>query len=480
MADNLTKESFDLFSSNIQAFAEFFFPHLVNIKSAPFQEEIYKDLSRSHGFSAYEVFRGGGKSTIGLIIKPIHFALFKPIGDISLISKSEQFVLNEITRKIKMEFMENKTLIACFGDLVTEKWAESYFVLKNGIAFEGCGIGGQLRGGRRGLVVLDDLEDEETALSEEQRDKLKRRVNKELIPKLLPNAEMVYFGTPIHQLCYLHQIIQTPHNGWHKRVYPAYKNDQQVDGNEQWAGMFPHKRLSQIKATMGSNYFSAEYLCNPIAGENVPIKEDHIRYWTELPEQYSAVIATDPAFSEDISDDYKVAVLVAIDQKGNRYLLHYIRTHAPSGEFIDSVLNLFLRHKQVITGLGLPHGAGDTEFFNSFMRKADERNIHPPIQELKNTFKDKTGAGRRNKTARITASLQPLFEQGKYYISPSHQEAREEILTIGQSRWDDLIDAMAYAEQILQPVYFDMKEYQESVEDQEKEPRGTTGYGDGL
>jgi hypothetical protein len=50
-----------------------------------------------------------------------------------------------------------------------------------------------------------------------------------------------------------------------------------------------------------------------------------------------------------------------------------------------------------------------------------------------------------------------LFEQGKYFIHPDHIEARDELLSIGSSRWDDLVDTLAYAEQILQP-YFEPKE----------------------
>ena len=53
--------------------------------------------------------------------------------------------------------------------------------------------------------------------------------------------------------------------------------------------------------------------------------------------------------------------------------------------------------------------------------------------------------------------LQPLFEQGKYYIHKNHVEAREELLTIGSSRWDDLVDTLAYAEQILTPMFFEEK-----------------------
>jgi hypothetical protein len=478
----LTKEEqlvyFNTFKDDLYEFARFFFPHLLGKPSAPFHKEIYKELGAQNKYLAVEVFRGGGKSTIGLIIKPIHFAIFKPIGDITLISKSESFVLNEINRKIKSEFETNERLRAFFGDMVTPKWSETYFVLKNGIAFEGLGIGGQLRGGRRGLIVLDDLEDEETAISEEQRDKLKRRIGKEIAPKLLPEGELVYFGTPVHQLCYLHQVIQTPNNGWKKCIFPAYVNGVQEVGHEAWADMFPHSRLVEFKTTWGSNYFSSEYLCNPIVGENCPIKEDQIRFWTELPKQYSSVIAIDPAYSDDTSSDYKVASHVAIDQGGNRYLLSYIRTHDSIGEFQDQIINMFLSNRLSITGVGVPNSGVEKAFFDSFMRKCEERKVSPPVMELKNAFQRSGSSSTiRNKTARVVASLQPLFQQGKYYISPQHMEAREELLTIGSSKNDDIVDTLAYAEQILQPVYFSMQEYQESVEDLESADRGATGYG---
>ena len=469
----------EVWKNDILKFAEEFFPHLLTKPSAPFQKEIYKALGLRHRSLCIEVFRGGGKSTICLIIKPIHFALYHQLGDITLISKSESFVLNEINRKIKFEFEQNEKLRQVFGDLTTEKWSETYFVLKHGIAFEGLGIGGQLRGGRRGLIVLDDLEDEESAISEDQRDKLKRRIGKEIAPKLLPDGEMVYVGTPVHQLCYIHQVYQTPNNGWEKLMFPAYKEGRQEDGKEQWKEMYNHTFLQGEKSKWGSNYFSSEYLCNPIVDENCPIKEDQIRYWSELPKQYSCVISVDPAYSEDATADYKVATVVAIDQAGNRYLLTYLRTHDTLGEFQDGIINLFLQHKNYCTGVGIPNSGVEKSFFDSFMKKCEERKTYLPVMELKNAFtRAGTSSNVRNKQARITAALQPLFQSGKYYIRPEHLEARDELLTIGQSRHDDIVDCLCYAEQVLMPVFFDMQQANERYDEVEEINRGAAGYGE--
>jgi len=159
-------------------------------------------------------------------------------------------------------------------------------------------------------------------------------------------------------------------------------------------------------------------------------------------------------------------------------LVDYRRTHAPIGEFQDAVINLWMQHRNYITGIGIPNSGVEKSFFDSFLKRCDEKKVYPPIVELKNSFTATgTSQGVRNKKSRIIAALQPLFEQGKYYIHSNHIEARDELLTIGSSRWDDLVDSMAYAEQILQPVYFESgKQYGDDSEPEEI-LKGDSGYG---
>jgi phage terminase large subunit-like protein len=474
---------YKLWGNDVRAFAEDFFPHLLKKRSSGFHDVIYRELPK-HQYMLVEVFRGGAKSTLGLIIYAIHFAIFKRYGDISLLSKSETFITNEAMRVIKKEFESNAMIRQFFGDMTTGKWAETYFVLSNGVAFEGQGIGGQLRGGRRGLIVLDDLEDEESVLSDEQREKLRKRVLKELIPKLLGNGQMIYFGTPVHTLCFLRQIADTPDNGWFKLRFPAYKvledgSCPEIEGNEAWADEFPHSRLQDIKQKLGSNYFSSEYMCKPVSDETAPVKDKDLRYWKELPSQLSCVIAVDPAYSEDVKSDYKVASLVGIDPQMNRYLVNYIRTHSSIGDFIDSVINMYLANRDKVQTVGVPDSGTEKSFFQSFLKQCESRKVNVPIVPLKNVSVS-SGQSIRNKIKRITATLQPLFEAHRYWIGEEMFEAREELLTIGSSIHDDIVDTMTYAEQILVPNYVDVKSevgrYGEMLE-VEKIKKGDFGYG---
>jgi phage terminase large subunit-like protein len=236
--------------------------------------------------------------------------------------------------------------------------------------------------------------------------------------------------------------------------------------------------LQERKREIGSWAFASEFMNNPVSDETAPIKESQIRYWKELPGQYSCVIAVDPAYSEDEKSDYKVASLIAIDPQFNRYLVRYVRTHAPIGEFEDAIINLFIGWRQYITQVGIPNSGVEKGFFESFAKKCQMRGIISiPVVELKNVFTSTTTqTSSRNKKARIIAALQPIFEQGKYYIHPDHIEARDELLTIGSSRWDDLTDSMAYAEQILTPVFYETGNQQ--AQEALHMVRGTSGYGE--
>ena len=134
---------------------------------------------------------------------------------------------------------------------------------------------------------------------------------------------------------------------------------------------------------------------------------------------------------------------------------------------------MWLRHKNRITAIGCPAGGGDREFFNSLQRIAMERHLYPPFVELKNTFTGSAGRAIRHKKSRIIAALQPLFENGKYYIQKSHVEVKEELLTFaGGAKNDDCVDCLTYAEMILTPTA-----YEEEQEEYESDRVAFAGYG---
>lgn len=438
---------------DIELFAKMFLPHLLTSEIPEFHSEIYKLLPK-HKRLVIAAPRGFAKSFLCSIIYPIWIGVYAPCHEIVIISASETLA-KEMLRKIKREFESNQALKEIFGDMITDKWSETHSVLKSGVNFRARGSEGQIRGFRPECIILDDLETDETVQSEEQRRKIHDWIMRAAMPALTPQGQLLYIGSILSPLAVLKQILDSD-NGWVKRIYRAYKDGVEAAGHELWPSLWHHHKLQQRKKEIGSWAFASEYMNDPRSNEASSIRPDSIRRWKELPQQLSCVIAVDPAYSEEDKADYKVAALVGIDQQMNRYLVSYIRTHSPQGEFIDAVLNMWMSNRGSITALGIPASGTESEVFRSFINKANDRKLYPPFVELKNTFITVSGQSKKGKGARIIASLQPLFEQGKYYIGESHNEAYNELVELTPSlgmRHDDLIDAMAYAEQIIQPVF---------------------------
>jgi phage terminase large subunit-like protein len=380
-------------------------------------------------------------------------ALFGWRKDICIISASETLAVEQL-RNIKQEIETNPIILSLWGDIRGEKWTENHLTLKMStglVNIRAKGAGGQIRGFRPDCIILDDIETDESVESEDQRKKLKNWLFKACLNTLLPGGQLLIIGTLISPLSVLADLLDTP-NGWVKKKYQAYVDGVEEAGHELWAEMRPHEWLQQRKKEIGSWAFASEYMNDPRADASAPIKQNMIRFWETLPNQMNLVIAVDPAYSDDDKADYKTAAMVGIDEHANRYLIDYVRTHNPMGEYIDSVINLYLRNKSLVTAIGLPNSGTEKQFFDSFLEKCNQRKVYPPVTELKHSFTSQSGGQIRQKKHRIIAALQPLFEQGKYFLHSNHYEARDELLEIGSSRHDDLVDCLAYCEQILTPV----------------------------
>lgn len=437
--------------TSVYAFAEYFLKHLLLSESSGFHKELYKLLPSSKRLVLASP-RGFAKSTIASVIYPIWLALWHGAKDICIISASETFAV-DLLRKIKFELENNPRVRECFGEQQSDKWSENHIILRNGVNIRARGAGGQIRGFRPDVIICDDLETDDGVRSEDQRRQLKDWLFKACINTLVPDGQFLVIGTVLHPLSLLSELLSSD-IGWERKKYMAYKDGIQEAGHELWPELWNHERIQKRKREIGSFRFSSEFMNSPISDETAPIKEHQIRVWESLPKQYNAVIAVDPAYSEDDTADYKTASLILCDLNGNRFLAHYIRSHMKIGEFQDAIINLWLSHRGEVTAIGVPNSGTEKAFFESFLRKCTDRKLYPPIVELKNVFiQSGTNVSIRNKTARVIAALQPLFEQGKYYIGQNMGEAKDELMAIGVSRHDDIVDTMAYAENLIQPYY---------------------------
>lgn len=454
---------------DVEFFARNLCGELLKADVPEFHREMYQFLPRiKRGLIAAP--RGFAKSTITSVIYPLWLAVSQvSYKNIMIVSASETLAV-ELLRKVKRELESNQQIIKLFGDLRTDKWSETHIILKGGINIVARGAGAQIRGFRPDCLILDDIETDEGVESEEQRRKLKDWLFKSCLNTLLPHGQFLIVGTIISPLSLLSELLETDNN-WFKKKYMAYYDGIMEKGHELWFAQWPHEALLQRRSEIGSFAFASEYMNSPLEDGATAIKDEQIKYWDALPENMMMYMALDPAYSEDVKADYKACSLVGVDSANNRYLISVIRTHAPMNEYMQQVLNLWKMYSSDVVSLGVPCSGTEKEFYRSFTEFCHRAGHFPPIQEMKNVFRDQNNVGIRNKTRRIIASLQPLFEAGKYFIHRDHESARTELLMIGSSKHDDVVDTMAYVEgmvvtshQTEEPIFERKRHYWEDEE----------------
>ncbi len=393
---------------------------------------------------------------------------FKEFKKILIISASEAKAI-DFLRTTKMELENNKLLISYFGKLKSKKWSDGHIITRTGIEVQAKGAAGQILGYRPNLIVLDDIEDEDSSASKEQLEKKRKFIFKSCYNSLAKTGrnQIIWIGTILNHLCLINEYLENEQFHWVKRRYMAYVDGVEETGHELWAELWDHKALQERKAEIGSYFFSTEFMNDPTGNERAPINAGQIKYWdvepNELPPNLPAVIVMDPAYSEDEKADPKGIALISIDSRNNRYMEQLILTHVPQAEYRQLAFNLWMANKNRVTGFGVPNEGVEKGFFDGTAKELTRLNLPIPITPVANKFTNATGI-HRNKAKRTIAALQPLFERGMYYISKEHDEAKIQIVQIGTARHDEVTDLMTYAEQILEPNYEVVQDEVEEVD----------------
>lgn len=139
-------------------------------------------------------------------------------------------------------------------------------------SLKSVGITGQLTGSRADIIIADDIEIVNNSATQVMRDKLSESVKEfDAILKPLPNARIIYLGTPQTEMSLYNQL---PNRGYEMRVWPAeYPEDRSkyrgtlapmidIDG---LTGPTDPKRFNEVdlaerKASYGRSGYSLQFM----------------------------------------------------------------------------------------------------------------------------------------------------------------------------------------------------------------------------
>jgi predicted phage terminase large subunit-like protein len=233
-----------------------------------------------------------------------------------------------------------------------------------------------------------------------------------------------------------------------KWFLPAlYKSVIGLDSKPRWPERFNQEAIDRILEQQGPRIFSCQYMNDPVHEDARSFDTAWFRFYTKWPpvndrnevQAFKAVTAIDPAISQKKHGDFSAIVTLASDAKRNRYVLDARRGRWGVDELIDQVFEVYRTYKPARVGL-------ETVMFQKALlwpfREAMRReSVILPIVELR-------PSSRVTKEGRIQA-LHEYFSNGSLWLNQGHKELLEELRAWPAVTHDDLVDALAYAIQML-------------------------------
>jgi len=408
--------------------------------------------------------RGHLKSTLVTIGKTLQWICEDPSVRILIANATYQMAVAFLS-VIKRHLKQNKMLLELYGDLTVdpEKWAENMITLSQAGESGGekeatvmCfGMGGNLVSQHYDKIILDDVVNDDNINTREQIEKTHQfyRMSQPLLEK---GGELVIIGTRYHEDD-LYGHILNKENGllsefdvFQRRALEnelwdtgehAFKK-----GEVLWKEKYNLKEISKIRRKMGPWAFSSQYMNDPVPPEDADFKREWFKYYehsdlrkTEM-NRYTLI---DPAISVEKTADYTAMVTVGIDQYSNIYILDIVRERMKPDQIINTIFHQYERwHPQAI---GLEEVAFQRALRYSIKKEMEERKRWLNIIELK--------PHARSKDQRIKG-LQPLYAEGKVLHNRElayNIYLEDELLRFPRGRNDDIIDALAYALDLINP-----------------------------
>jgi len=408
-----------------------------------------------HRFGAFEVFRGGAKTSLlrTFTAQRVAYAISRTI---MYVSVSQNHAVHSI-RWLKRQIESNRAFAETFQLSKGGKWTDELIEIRHGIdevpiTVMAMGITGQIRGFniddyRPDLIIADDILNEENTATKEQREKTEALFFGALLNSLAPaseapHAKAVLLQTPLNRDDIVEKCLRDPQ--WHGVRFGIF-DDQ---GKSQWETRFPTKQLIADKesAVLRRQYalWMREMECQIVAGEDTHIDITRLQYWDVLPDAMTVVISIDPASSDSPNADFNVVMAVGF-WGSNVYVLDY---YAERGVMPDAVATRFF---EFIWRYRPRKAAVESISYQRILKwyleqEMLKRRTFIPVDAVQD---------RRRKSDRILQQIPGLVHMGCLYIKPSMHDLIAQMETYNpddSSQHDDILDALAMAITSINPA----------------------------
>lgn len=501
----LSKARREFFRKDFSKFRKYYFPHCHQIPDGIFQAELCSILQgmllRRGQKAAIAAPRGFAKSLISTFEFVIYCICYKLEDFIVIISNTQEQAEGHLSH-IKNELGTNNRLIEDFPDICEfgkklgpPRWRSNEIITANLINVLALGTGQQIRGRRHRefrptLVILDDVETDESTQSLDSYYKLYDWMTKSVFKAGSSSTNTIFIGTIHHYNSLLAQFTHlTQHPGWVKRIYRAIINwAEDVILWEKWRNIFNFRQYFQektgpeaaevffkehqeqmLKGTEllwpqktsyyelmyqreeeGYISFDSEMQNEPVNPRDCIFNLAELHYWDDhktqeellasIDSDYTMLGACDPSLGKDLLHGDYSAILTAV--RDNKTKILYILDADIEKRAFDKTIQDIIAHHRCRK---YSRFAFETNQFQEYaaeqLEKGARETGHPlALEKIKHTS---------DKILRIQ-SLQPLVKNGTVQFSRRHHTLLEQMRFFPRGKNDDGPDALEMLVQLSQ------------------------------
>lgn len=259
-------------------------------------------------------------------------AVFRAECYIIIVGSSEDMAIEHLN-DIANELRENEDLIRDFKikDFVVDQKTDIIVECLDGYQFRFIARGAEQkirgrkwRGQRPGLIIFDDIEDDEQVESRERRKKFRRWFFRACKQALRDGGKMRGHGTILHEDSLLNHLMKN--KAWNSRLYKAHHSFDDFS-EKLWPEKFPEERLREIRQEFinegDSAGYSQEYLNDPFDYEDAYLRKEDFIPMEEIDRECEKVVGVGVDFAVSKADAANRSSFT-IGGKDTRNLLHFM------------------------------------------------------------------------------------------------------------------------------------------------------------
>lgn len=457
-------EAIEKASKGLVPFRGIVLSNVGSVKPAYFHHQWSESLLNGKENVAFEAFRESAKTQYVLRSFPLYALMFPAERfDYIILIKATAKLAHQKLLEIEDEYKSNPVLSSNMVK-VNQESGEVFDIDvrdKDGniinVRIEAYGKGSSIRGlankdRRPKICICDDLQDIEDMQSVTT---LENDWNWFLSDvKFLGQYTRIFMiGNNLGDKCIIERIAANA-----KDVnFSFYKIPIMVNEESQWPEMFPIEKIIEERAQyqrLGKlDIWMRERMCLAMSPEDQVFKKEDFRYYTpslakKISASHNRFMMIDPASSTGPAADFRALDVVSCDWQNNWFILEISFGRWDTTYLIDELFRLVIDWQ--IRDVGIEEGVLKAALEPFITKEMSKRNVFFNIVALKY---------RQRKEDRI-ATLGPRYKAHTIFhpdTAPWLPELENELLAFTmkgtKGLHDDIIDALAYGEQIIKAPY---------------------------